>query len=91
MHGKYQEKTMTENMSNFTKEQQLRGLIEQLDAYINHYHGGGVQLVAFDGKTATVRLGGACQGCPLNLVTLHGWVEGTIKQFFPEIENVEGV
>ena len=31
----------------------------------------------------------ACLGCPLLPSTLHGWVEGTVRQFFPEIENVE--
>jgi Fe-S cluster biogenesis protein NfuA len=80
---------MTENNSMFSSDEQLRGLIEQLDAYISHYHGGSVDLVSFDGKTVTVHLGGACLGCPLSPTTLHGWVEGTIKQFFPEVENVE--
>jgi Fe-S cluster biogenesis protein NfuA len=38
-----------------------------------------------------VKLEGACLGCPLSPNTLHGWVEGTVKQFFPEIERVEAV
>jgi Fe-S cluster biogenesis protein NfuA len=80
---------MTENESVFSPEEQLRGLIEQLDAYISHYHGGSVELVGFDGKNVKVHLGGACLGCPLSPTTLHGWVEGTIKQFFPEVETVE--
>ena len=80
---------MTENSPMFSTNEQLRGLIEQLDAYISHYHGGSVDLVAYDGKTVTVHLGGACLGCPLSPTTLHGWVEGTIKQFFPEVEHVE--
>jgi Fe-S cluster biogenesis protein NfuA len=73
----------------FSQEEQLRGLVEQLDAYISTYHGGSVELVAYDGKSVKVHLGGACLGCPLSPTTLHGWVEGTIKQFFPEIEDVE--
>jgi Fe-S cluster biogenesis protein NfuA len=80
---------MTENGSVFSPEEQLKGLIEQLDAYISHYHGGSVELVAYDGKNVKVHLGGACLGCPLSPTTLHGWVEGTIKQFFPEVETVE--
>ena len=80
---------MTENGPAFSSEEQLRGLIEQLDAYIDHYHGGSVELVEFDGKLVKVHLGGACLGCPLSPSTLHGWVEGTIKQFFPEVERVE--
>lgn len=82
---------MSDNSPGFSKEEQLRGLIEQLDAYINHYHGGGVQLVSFSDKVVRVRLGGACLDCPLSPMTLHGWVEGTIKQFFPEVEAVEEV
>ncbi|MBP7228098.1 MAG: NifU family protein [Longilinea sp.] len=78
-----------ESNPNFTVEEQLRGLIEQLDAYIENYHGGSVELVSFDGKIVKVRLGGACLGCPLSPVTLKGWVEGTVRQFFPEIEAVE--
>ncbi len=74
---------------NYTIEEQLRGLIEQLDAYIENYHGGGVELVSFDGKVVKVKLSGACAGCPLSAVTVKGWVEGTVKQFFPEVESVE--
>jgi Fe-S cluster biogenesis protein NfuA len=72
-------------------EERLRALIDNLSAYIEHYHGGSVEMVDFNGKILQVRLGGACQGCPLSLNTLHGWVEGTIKQFFPEIEAVVAV
>lgn len=75
----------------FSKDEQLKGLIEQLNAYIENYHGGSVELVSFDGKIVKVRLGGACLGCPLSPMTVKGWVEGTIRQFFPEIEGVEAV
>jgi Fe-S cluster biogenesis protein NfuA len=82
---------MNENGITFAPDEQLRGLIEQLDAYINHYHGGSVELVSFDGKNVKIRLGGACLGCPLSPSTVHGWVEGTIRQFFPEILSVEAL
>ncbi|MFZ5809381.1 MAG: NifU family protein [Chloroflexota bacterium] len=68
------------------KEIQLMDLIERLSAYIEHYHGGSVEYISFDGKVVKVKLGGACLGCPLQPNTLHGWVEGTIKQFFPDVE-----
>jgi Fe-S cluster biogenesis protein NfuA len=70
-------------------ETRLRALIDRLSAYIEQYHGGNVQFIAFDGKRLKVRLGGACLGCPLLPSTLHGWVEGTVRQFFPDIEKVE--
>jgi len=72
-------------------EEQLRVLIERLSAYIEQFHGGSVELINFDGKVLTVHLGGACLGCPLSPNTLHGWVEGTVKQFFPQIERVISV
>jgi Fe-S cluster biogenesis protein NfuA len=70
----------------YSSEDQLRALVENLSAYIEHFHGGSVELVSYDGKVVTVKLGGACLGCPLSPVTLHGWVEGTIKQFFPDVK-----
>jgi len=82
---------MSEQTNNFSEIEQLRGLIEQLSAYIATYHGGEVELVSFDGKVVKVKLGGACLGCPLSPVTVKGWVEGTVRQFFPEIERVESV
>ena len=70
-------------------EEQVRVLIQGLSAYIEQFHGGSVEFIAFDGKVLKVRLGGACLGCPLSPNTLHGWVEGTVRQFFPQIEKVE--
>ena len=72
-------------------DERLHALVNNLSAYIEQFHGGSVEFISFDGKVLKVRLGGACLGCPLSPNTLHGWVEGTIKQFFPEIEKVESV
>jgi Fe-S cluster biogenesis protein NfuA len=75
-------------MQDASYEQRVRALIEQISAYIEHYHGGKVEMISLEQKVLTVRLGGACLGCPLLPSTLHGWVEGTVRQFFPEIEQV---
>ena len=72
-------------------EEQVQVLIQRLSAYIEQFHGGSVEFISFDGKILRVRLGGACLGCPLSPNTLHGWVEGTVKQFFPQIEKVESL
>ena len=82
---------MTEQPPNFSEQEQILGLIEQLDSYIHHYHGGAVELVSFDGKVVKVRFGGACLNCPLQPNTIHGWVEGTLRQFFPDIVEVMAV
>ena len=75
--------------ANAPVEEQVRVLIQRLSAYIEQFHGGSVEFISFDGKVLKVHLGGACLGCPLSPNTLHGWVEGTVKQFFPKIEKVE--
>ncbi len=75
--------------ANAPTDEQLRVLIQRLSAYIEQFHGGSVEYLSFDGKVLKVRLGGACLGCPLSPNTVHGWVEGTVKQFFPEIQKVE--
>jgi Fe-S cluster biogenesis protein NfuA len=82
---------MSENNLDFSTDERVHALIENLDAYISHYHGGSVELVSFDGKRLVVRLGGACENCPLSITTLNGWVAGTVRQFFPEIEKIEAV
>ncbi len=71
------------------QETQLRGLVDKLSAYVEQFHGGTVEFVSFDGETVKVRLGGACLNCPLLPSTLHGWVEGTIHQFFPKVKVAE--
>ncbi|HLF87536.1 MAG TPA: NifU family protein [Anaerolineales bacterium] len=73
------------------REEKIRGLIENLSSYIEYYHGGSVKLVGIEGNQLKVHLGGACEGCHLSTVTLKGWVSGTVKQFFPEIEEVIAV
>jgi Fe-S cluster biogenesis protein NfuA len=78
-------------MVDLKTEIQMKALVEQLSAYIETFHGGSVEYIDFDGKVLKVRLGGACLGCPLSPNTLHGWVEGTVRQFFPDIEDVQAV
>ena len=73
----------------FSLEERIQGLVDQIDAYIAQYHGGAVKFISFDGKVVRVRMEGACMTCSLAPATLHGWLEGTLKQFFPEIEKVE--
>lgn len=73
------------NTPEATDEERLQNLINRLSAYIEQYHGGSVEMVDFDGEVVKVKLGGACLGCPLLPSTLHGWVAGTIHQFFPDV------
>jgi len=71
-----------------TPLERMQALIETLNAYIEYYHGGAVELVSFDGETLKVRLGGACRGCELSALTLQGWIKGTVQPFFPDVKEV---
>jgi Fe-S cluster biogenesis protein NfuA len=74
-----------------TEEERMRALVDTISAYIEYYHGGAVKMVSFDGETLQINMSGACLGCPLSPHTLHGWVEGTVRQFFPNLKRVESV
>ncbi len=82
---------MTEAEALADENARMNALIESLSAYIEQYHGGSVEMVSFDGQNLKVRLGGACLGCPLTPTTLHGWVEGSVRQFFPSLRSVTAV
>lgn len=77
--------------ANATEQERMHALIEQLSGYIEFYHGGSLDLVSFDGETLLIRMKGACVGCHLSPVTLHGWIEGTVRPFFPNLKRVESV
>jgi len=70
------------------RESQIKQLLDNLSAYIEQFHGGTVEFVSLTDTELKVRLGGACLNCPLLPSTLHGWVEGTVHQFFPDIHVV---
>jgi len=79
---------MDASENNHSKEEQIKTLLERLSAYVEQFHGGSVEYVSLAGNRLTVRLGGACLGCPLLPSTLQGWVAGTVHQFFPEVDVV---
>ena len=75
---------------------ELTGPVEQqivqvLDQQINPSiaaHGGVAELVAVEGSTAYLRLGGGCQGCGMAAVTLSQGIEHAIREAIPEITGV---
>ena len=52
--------------------------------------GGDIELVDVneDEGSVTVRLKGACGGCPMSAMTLVGFVEKTLKDKIPEVKSV---
>ncbi len=51
-------------------------------------HGGDIELVSFAKGTATVRLSGACHGCPLAAATLRNTVERYLTANVPGVKRV---
>ncbi|MDO8668780.1 MAG: NifU family protein [Candidatus Buchananbacteria bacterium] len=52
--------------------------------------GGDVEFISFDDKSGalTIRLQGACVGCPMSQITLQEGIGKTIKQEIPEVREV---
>ena len=53
--------------------------------------GGDVELLDVNDGTVTVRLTGACGGCPMATMTLKNGVERIIKEHVPEVTEVIAV
>lgn len=53
--------------------------------------GGNVELVEIDGPSVKLRLQGACGSCPSSTMTLRMGIERRLREFIPEIAEVEQV
>jgi Fe-S cluster biogenesis protein NfuA len=71
-------------------ERQVREALEELRPALQ-MDGGDVELVGIEGGVVSVRLLGACGGCPMAMMTLVGFVEERLKQRVPEVQQVVSV
>ncbi|MFM7427605.1 MAG: NifU family protein [Elainella sp.] len=53
--------------------------------------GGNVELVEIEGPIVKLRLQGACGSCPSSAMTLKMGIERRLREFIPEIVEVEQV
>lgn len=53
--------------------------------------GGNVELIDVKGGTVTVKLVGACAGCPMSKMTLKNGIERILKEEVPEVKEVIAV
>jgi len=53
--------------------------------------GGDVELIDVVDGIVTVKLQGACAGCPMSQMTLKNGIERLVKKELPEIKSVERV
>ncbi len=72
--------------------------IENIEIVLNRIRpylqvdGGDVEVVSIeDNSIVKVRLLGACNSCPLNLMTLRAGIERTLMLEFPDIIRIESV
>lgn len=65
-------------------------VLDELRPYLMS-DGGNVELVELDGPIVKLRLQGACGSCPSSAMTLRMGIERRLREFIPEIEEVEQV
>jgi Fe-S cluster biogenesis protein NfuA len=70
-------------------EEKIRLKIEELRPALQA-DGGDLELVEVDEEARKVRvkLHGACVGCPMSEMTLKGFVLESLKEVWPELEDV---
>ncbi len=54
-------------------------------------HGGDVELVEVNDGVVSVRLKGACGGCPMATMTIKNGIEQILKKELPEVNEVVSV
>ncbi len=65
-------------------------VLDELRPYLMS-DGGNVELVEIDGPIVKLRLQGACGSCPSSTMTLKMGIERRLREFIPEISEVEQV
>ncbi len=53
--------------------------------------GGDIELIDVEEGVVTVRLTGACEGCPMRSMTLTEGIERILKEQLPEVKEVVAV
>lgn len=70
-------------------KEQVQAVIAQVRPALEA-DGGGIEFVDLveNDKVVLVKLTGACHGCPMSTMTIKGYVERTIQQNVPQIQEV---
>lgn len=72
-----------------TKEDRIQEVLEQIRPAL-HADGGDVEFLGFDESEGIVhlRLMGACESCPISMLTLKEGIEKRIQNSLPEVTEV---
>lgn len=73
-------------------DKKIKKQLDKIRPYIQ-MDGGDVEFVSFDEKIGllTIRLQGACVGCPMSQITLQEGIGKTIKAEIPEVVDVVAI
>ena len=71
-------------------EQEVRRSLEKIRPSVQ-LDGGDVELVSIEEGVVTVRLFGACEGCPMSPVTLRAGIERLLREEVPSVREVVAI
>ena len=75
-----------------SKEHQIIEVLDQIRPAL-HADGGDVEFIGFDEAEGVVRLRliGACESCPISMLTLKEGIERRIRSTVPEVTGVMAI
>ncbi|MEW5948354.1 MAG: NifU family protein [Thermodesulfobacteriota bacterium] len=71
-------------------KEQVQSVLDKIRPVLQR-DGGDVELVDVKDGVVSVRLTGACKGCPMSQMTLKNGIEKYLKKEIPEVVSVESV
>ncbi|MDD5154570.1 MAG: NifU family protein [Deltaproteobacteria bacterium] len=71
-------------------KEQVQSVLDKIRPVLQK-DGGDVELVDVKDGVVSVRLTGACKGCPMSQMTLKNGIEKYLKKEIPEVVSVESV
>jgi Fe-S cluster biogenesis protein NfuA len=72
-------------------ERKIREILDQQIRPAVAMDGGDIVFVGFDNGVVSLRMQGACGGCPSSTATLKQGIEARLRHLVPQVERVEAV
>jgi Fe-S cluster biogenesis protein NfuA len=69
----------------------VKKIKELIETYVKpavEMDGGNIEFKSWEDGVVTVKMQGACSGCPSSTVTLQAGIEGMLKRMVPEVKQV---
>lgn len=73
-------------------EDKIKAVLDEIRPHLQ-MDGGDVEFVSFDESSGvlSLKLKGACHGCPMAVVTLQDGIGRTVKAKIPEVKEIKAV